>query len=146
MFRSSLILSCWSCHQWHRAQKCPHAKRPICALKRKGRPTRESELLPLNPNTPHVQSLNGTGFEGFCARILASPKLKEWYWHEPGDIEGPHVRGRATSLTKPKKEKCQEKVEVKDPKEMYEGRVTPEQYVRWKQLCGLQAILDEVLS
>ena len=143
MFYCGLILSCWSCHQGHRAQKCPHANRPMYALKRKGRPTRESELLPLSPDTPHVQNITGTEFDEFCARILASPKLKEWYWHEREDTEGPSRR--ATSHTKPKKGKCQEKAEAKDPKEMYEGMITTEQYVRWKQLCGLQDIPDEVL-
>src|SRR5271156_3241857 len=119
MFFRGLTLSCWGCLQGHRAQKCPHENRPLYALKRKGRPNKDCQLLPLDANKPHLESFTASAVEQFFANILADPLLRDWYYHEEEPVKSP-----PTNCKKPSKTKSDEKKQVRDSKEMYGGSLT----------------------
>ena len=139
MFVRGLTLSCWGCLQGHRAQTCTHENRPLYALKRKGRPHKDDHLLPVEQDTPHFENLANTqAFEAFLYRIFADPALKDWYYREEEPVKSPG------SPKKPCKKKPEEKKHA-DPNEMYGGRITYDEFQRWKQLCGLEDLPDNAM-
>jgi len=142
MFVRGLTLSCWSCLQGHRATNCIHNNRPLYALKRKGRPHKSDHLLPLDQNTPHIPNISDTqAFDAFLSRIETDPTLKDWYYHDQEPVRSPP----STLKKSPRKKPDDKKASPTKPKDMYAGRLTPEQFQRWKELCGLGDLPDDAM-
>ena len=111
----------------HRPRDCNHEDRPLYALKNKGRPG--TVTTSTAERTPDLLYLDHAALDSFYAAVMSDPVSRKMYFHEAPPTKKPRKPTDTSRKSAPKKSKT--------PVDIYAGQLTPEQVLRWMELCGL---------
>jgi hypothetical protein len=126
MFIRNLLFSCASCLNGHRPRECKHEDRPLYALKNKGRPGAGTTST---DRAPDLLYLDHVALDSLHRSVMSDPVSRKMYFHEAPPTKKPRKPTDNSRKSAPKKSKT--------PVDIYAGQLSPEQVLRWMELCGL---------
>jgi hypothetical protein len=131
MLHKNILVSCKNCIAGHRASHCEHLDRPLYAIKNKGRGGGTNGPSKLAQHPDFLRGINDPALGLFHQNMMTDPKMYKEYYHDD-NVTSSSPRKRPAPYAK------EQQGNVGKVDGMYGGRLSPQQVILWRQLCGLE--------